>query len=142
MVMQKLISVPRTRARTPNNRTTTGFHVSDALWAVLEPLLPVHTNTHRFGGGRPRVPDRRCAGVRLGLAVDGANRPDMKLVRSTLESIVVARPEPTDGQPQGLCLDKGYDYDEVREILREFGFTAHIRSRGEEAKELVREAGV
>ena len=28
---------------------------------MLEPLLPVHVNTHRFGGGRPRVPDRRCA---------------------------------------------------------------------------------
>ena len=51
----------RTRARTPNNRTTTGFRVSDELWAVLEPLLPEHHNTHRFGGGRPRVPDRRCA---------------------------------------------------------------------------------
>jgi transposase len=232
--------VPRTRARTPNNRTTTGFRVSDALWAVLEPRLPVHVNTHRFGGGRPRVPLRRCAdaifyvlrtgcqwaalnqtelcakstahdrfqewadagvflalwhagveqfdelkgidwnflsmdgamtkaplggdvtgpnptdrakagvkrsllteghGVPLGLEVAGANRNDMKLVRATIESIVVERPKPTDEQPQGMCLDKGYDYDEVREILHEFGFTAHIRSRGEEAKELVREAG-
>jgi putative transposase len=51
----------RTRTRTPNNRTTTGFRISDALWAVLAPLLPVRVNTHRFGGGRPRVPDRRCA---------------------------------------------------------------------------------
>ena len=51
----------RTRARTRNNATTTGFRVSDDLWAVLEPLLPVHVNTHRFGGGRPRVADRRCA---------------------------------------------------------------------------------
>jgi putative transposase len=51
----------RTRARTPNNRTTTGFRISDELWAVLAPLLPVRVNTHRFGGGRPRVPDRRCA---------------------------------------------------------------------------------
>jgi transposase len=51
----------RERARTPNNRTTTGFHISDELWAVLEPLLPKRVNTHRFGGGRPRVPDRRCA---------------------------------------------------------------------------------
>ena len=59
--MQKRTPVPRTRARTPNNRTTTGFRVSDALWTVLEPLLPLHRNTHRFGGGRPRVPDRRCA---------------------------------------------------------------------------------
>src|SRR5436190_9663985 len=61
LVMQTKPAVPRTRARTPNNRTTTGFRVSDALWAVLEPLLPVHVTTHRFGGGRPRVPDRRCA---------------------------------------------------------------------------------
>ena len=51
----------RTRARTPNNRTTTGFRVADALWALLAPLLPPRVNTHRFGGGRPRVPDRRCA---------------------------------------------------------------------------------
>jgi len=27
--------------------------------------LPVHTNTHRFGGGRPRVPDRLCADTRF-----------------------------------------------------------------------------
>lgn len=51
----------RTRARTPNNQTTTSFRISDALWAVLQPLLPVHVNKHRFGGGRPRKPDRVCA---------------------------------------------------------------------------------
>ena len=51
----------RKRERTPNNGTTTGFRISDELWAVLQPLLPVHINTHRFGGGRPRVPDRTCA---------------------------------------------------------------------------------
>jgi putative transposase len=65
----------------------------------------------------------------------------MKLVRATIESIVVERPTPTEQQPQGMCLDKGYDYDEVRQILAEFGFTAHIRARGEEAKQLMREAG-
>jgi transposase len=51
----------RIRARTPNNKTTTGFRISDELWSVLQPCLPVHVNTHRFGGGRPRVPDRDCA---------------------------------------------------------------------------------
>ena len=40
-----------------------------------------------------------------------------------------------------MCLDKGYDYDEVRELLDEFGFTAHIRARGEEAQALKQEAG-
>lgn len=39
-----------------------------------------------------------------------------------------------------MCLDKGYDYDEGRDILREFGFTAHIRPRGEEDKAIKREA--
>ena len=77
----------------------------------------------------------------IGVAVEGANRHDMKLVRATIESLVVDRPEPTAEAPQGMCLDKGYDYDEVREILAEFGFTAHIKARGEEAKEIKQEAG-
>jgi putative transposase len=75
------------------------------------------------------------------LAVEGANRNDMKLVRATLESIPVERPEPTPEQPQGMCMDKGYDYDEVRQIVEEFGFTAHIKARGEEAKEIKGKAG-
>ena len=238
--MNKQEHQKRTRARTPNNRTTTGFRISDELWAVPQPLLPIHVNTHRFGGGRPRVPDRRCAdaifyvlrtgcqwqaldrtdlcphstahdrfqewvragvflqlwragveqfdelrgidwawlamagvmskaplggdqtgphptdrgkgggkrsvlteghGVPVGALVAGANRTDMKLVRATLESIVVARPEPSEEQPQGMCMDKGYDYAEVRDTLSEFGFTAHIRARGEEARAMQQKAG-
>ena len=77
----------------------------------------------------------------VGLAVAGANRHDRKLTRETLESVGVPRPEPTAEHPQGLCLDKGYDYQEVRDIVAEFGFTAHIRARGEEAIALKREAG-
>ena len=73
--------------------------------------------------------------------IDGANRHDMKLVRATIESLVAVRPEPTEEEPHGMCLDKGYDYDEVRQILAEFGFTAHIKARGEEAKEVKAEAG-
>ena len=59
----------------------------------------------------------------------------MKLARCTLEGTVIERPEPTAQRPQGMCLDQGYDYEEVRELLREFGFTAPIRPRGEEAKD-------
>ena len=65
-----------------------------------------------------------------------ANRVDFKLARATLESIAVLRPWPTRRRPQGLCLDKGYDYNEVRAMIAEFGYTAHIRSRGEEARRL------
>ena len=230
----------RKRTRTPNNKTTTAYRISDELWAVLEPLLPVQVNLHRFGGGRPRVPDRLCAdaifyvlrtgcqwqgldqtelcahstahdryqqwvqadvflklwragvnqvdelqgldwawlsmdgtitkaplggeatgpnptdraksgvkrsllseghGVPLGVAVTGANRHDMKLTQPTLASLVVERPAPRPEHPQGVCLDAGYDYQEVRDILAEFGFTVHIRSRGEEARELKEKAG-
>jgi putative transposase len=65
----------------------------------------------------------------------------MKLVKDTVDSVVVKRPRPSKKRPQGMCLDKGYDYEEVRETLREFGFTAHIRARGEEAQALKRQAG-
>jgi putative transposase len=80
-------------------------------------------------------------GVPIGLAVAGANRHDFKRARETLESIPVQRPEPTPDTPQGMCLAKGDDDDDVRELLAEFGFTAHIRARGEEAKALKQEAG-
>jgi transposase len=49
------------RQRAPVNKITTGFRVSDVLWAVLQRLIPKHRNTHRFGGGKPRTPDRQCA---------------------------------------------------------------------------------
>lgn len=60
----------------------------------------------------------------------------MKLTEATLQSIPVDRPEPRPYHRQHLCMDKGYDYEEVRELTEAFGYTAHIRSRGEEAKAL------
>ncbi len=54
---------------------------------------------------------------------------------------MIERPDATAAQPHALCLDKGYDYREVRELTAELGFSAHIRSRGEEAKAIEREAG-
>lgn len=63
------------------------------------------------------------------------------MVRDTFENIMVKRPKPTRKKKQNMCLDKGYDYAEVRDLLKEFGFTAHIRSRGEERQEIKKEAG-
>ena len=79
-----------------------------------------------------------ASGIPVGLAVDGANRHDMKLVWATVDSVAVSRPAPSPEHPQGMCLDKGYDFVEVRRTLDEFGFTAHIRSRGEEAQAIKR----
>ena len=91
----------------------------------------------------------------------------MKLVRATLESIPAsieakrrehlcgdetaetAESEPASSSAeieekpkpeQGMCLDRGYDYNPVRETVAEFGYTAHIQSRGQE-KQAKREAG-
>jgi putative transposase len=77
----------------------------------------------------------------VGLAVDGANRPDMKMVEETLASIPLERPEPTVEEPQGLCLDRGYAYDEVQEIAEEFHFTTHLPSDKREAQKVKRQAG-
>jgi len=79
--------------------------------------------------------------VPIGLAVEGANRNDFKMMKATLESIPVQRPKPTPKRPQGMCLDKGYDYDEARDLADAFGYTAHIRARGEEAQAIKHEAG-
>ncbi len=65
----------------------------------------------------------------------------MKLVKETLEKIETKRPKSTRKRPQGLCMDKGYDYDSIRDLVEEFKFTAHIRSRGEEAQAIKQEAG-
>ena len=75
-----------------------------------------------------------AGGVPVGLSVAGANRNDFKLLAETFQNIPVVRPKPTKRRPQHVCLDKGYDYEEVRAILQAYGFVAHIRSRGEEAK--------
>ena len=76
----------------------------------------------------------------IGLTVDGANRHDCKMVEATMNSIPIPRPKVTKKKPQGLCLDKGYDYDSVRDLVKEFGYTAHIKSRGEEAQAIKRQA--
>lgn len=61
------------------------------------------------------------------------------MAEATLESIPVARPEPRipptpeapeAGQPQGLCLDAGYYYVQIYELLEQWGYTAHIRPVG------------
>jgi putative transposase len=76
-----------------------------------------HNPTDRSKQGVKRSLLTEGHGVPVGLAIDGANRHAMKLVRDTLDSLVVERPEPTAEHLQGLCLDKAYDYDEVRALL-------------------------
>ena len=58
----------------------------------------------------------------------GANVHDTKLLRPTLESIVVDRPEGV----QNLCLDKGYDNPTGHRTVADAGYQPHIRRIGKE----------
>ena len=114
------LSIDGAMTRAPLGEKTTGSNPTDLGKASVK--RSVLTEGH---------------GMPIEVAIDGANRHDMKLVRATIASIVVARPAPTEERPQGMGLDKGTDDEDVCE----FSFTAHIRSHGKEAREIAREAG-
>ena len=77
----------------------------------------------------------------VGIAHEGANRHDQKLLAETLASIPIERPKPTPEAPQGLCLDRAYDAPPMHELAAEHGFTPHIRARGEEIADKLRTPG-
>jgi putative transposase len=122
--------------------TGVGWH-STAPWArrrwAGKKTGPNPTDRGKRGVKRSLLTDGR--GMPLSVVTAGANRNDHKLMRQTIEAIAVDRPQPTPEAPQNLCLDKGYDYDEVRALAVAFAFTLHLRTRGEELRERVHHAG-
>ena len=58
----------------------------------------------------------------------GAHGHDTKLLKPTLESMVVARPPGA----QNLCLDKAYDNPTGHGTVTAFQYCAHLRRIGEE----------
>lgn len=69
--------------------------------------------------------------------MSGANTHDKRLVEATLKNFAVRRPRPKPGgRKQHFCGDKGYDYRDTRDLVRRWGYTVHIKSRGDEAKAL------
>jgi putative transposase len=87
----------------------------------------------------PNPTDRGKAGTKRSVLVDGdggplavvvagANINDFKLLKDTMEAIVVERPE----SRQHLCLDRGYDnaYGRLQPLYH--GYEPHIRRIGEE----------
>ena len=91
---------------------------------------PNPTDRAKCGTKRSLLTDAR--GTPLSVVVAGANRNHHTLMRETLEAIPAGRPQPSDEDPQHLCLDKGYDDQEPRDLAEAFGFTLHLRTRGEE----------
>jgi putative transposase len=86
------------------------------------------TDRGKIGTKRSLLTDGQ--GIPLGLVVCGANVHDKRLVKETIESIPMDRPEPTKKRPQNMCQDKGYDYPDVRQLVAQYGYTAHIPTRG------------
>jgi putative transposase len=76
----------------------------------------------------------------LGVVIAGANVVEQKLLRGTIEAIVVERPDPDEAE-QNLSLDKGYDNPRGREAAADGGYVPHIRRIGEERKACDRSKG-
>jgi putative transposase len=53
------------------------------------------------------------------------------LVKKTLDTIIFEKFSPDEGI-QNICMDKRYDYPDIRELVKDYGYIAHIKSRGEE----------
>ena len=90
--------------------------------------------TDRGKKGTKRSMLTEGSGIPLSVAVDGANRHDKKLVKVTLDAIIIERPS-SNNVYQNMCMYKGYDFPDIRELVEDYGYTAHIRSRGEENNE-------
>ena len=77
----------------------------------------------------------------LAIVLTGANRHDVSQLETVLDSIVVKRPTPSKGKPQNLCADAGYTGQPAENAICSRGYVPHIRSRGDEKKELERNEG-
>ena len=64
-------------------------------------------------------------GAPLSVLVSGANQHDKWSAGDLIFSIVVVR----TSQQQNMCLDKGYDFDDVHEIVTVTGYIKHIKHR-------------
>jgi putative transposase len=62
----------------------------------------------------------------LGTVVAAANVHDTKLLRATLEAVVVKRPRPKGKQQQHLCLDSGYDNPTGYQAVRGKAYQVHL----------------
>lgn len=92
--------------------------------------------TDRGKTGTKRSLQTDAQGIPIGLAVSGANTHDKRLVEPTLEHKEAMTPDDCDPAEENICADKGYDYPDTKELFEVHQYIAHVRSRGEEAREL------
>ncbi len=63
----------------------------------------------------------------MAILVSGANQHDKWSVGDLIVSIVIVR----SSQQQNICLEKGYDFDDVDQIATAAGYIKHRRRRNE-----------
>lgn len=92
---------------------------------------PNPTDRAKKGTKRSLLTDAR--GAPLGIIAAGANCHDKTLLAATLESRPLSQPPPS--VTPHLCLDKAYDAQDIRAMLRGLGFVPHVKTRGQEAEQ-------
>lgn len=84
---------------------------------------PNPTDRAKSGSKLHLLVDRR--GAPLAICVSAANRPDKCCLEELIFSMVVDRPD----SEQHLCLDRGYDYADIWELLELEHYHPHIKHR-------------
>jgi len=93
-----------------------------------------HNPTDRGKLGTKRHVLTDGQGIPLSVVITAANTHDMKAAISVLDNIVVKRPSyKINKKRQNLCLDKGYDFQEIENSVIKKGYLPHIRQRGEQS---------
>lgn len=69
-------------------------------------------------------------GIPLAVTTIPANKSDMNQLENTFTSFYIERPDPLQ-VTQHLCADKGFDSEDNRDIVSEWGYQSHIRPKGE-----------
>ena len=92
---------------------------------------PNPTDRGKSGVKRHILTDGR--GVPLAAEITAANVHDKCAAIPTVDAIVM-RASRGPRRPKNLCLDKGYDFDDVDRQIRSRGIQPHIRRRGEKPR--------
>ena len=93
---------------------------------------PNPTDRGKLGTKRHVLTDGQ--GIPLSVVITAANTHDMKAAMHTLNNIAVKRPfSKIYRKKQNLCLDKGYDFQEIENEVIKKGYLPHIRHRGEQS---------
>jgi putative transposase len=90
---------------------------------------PSPVDRGKSGTKRSVLTDRR--GAPLSIVVTGANTHDKAVALETLDKIIVERAEKLIYRIHHLCLDKGYDYEDVIAGVIARDYILHLKKRGQ-----------